>query len=320
MKYEKILGTDMLAGKIVLGTDRFGSEVSREDSFALMDYFFENGGNLFDTAHIYADWASDIKSVSEKTVGAWIKARGNRHKVLISTKGGHPNLDSMNVSRLSRTEILSDLEGSLSALGTDYADIYWLHRDDESIPVGALCEVLNEILASGKARAVGVSNWTCERINRANEYAERNGLQKIRLSQLQYSLAFANSESVPSDIRVMTDEEYKMYVRAQYQVFAFSSQAKGFFGIMEKVGEAALPDSVRRVYENQRNIELFSRVKACSVKKGAPCSATALAALVDDTKLSCFALVSTNKLSRLAEVLQYADLSVSEKERNELLR
>ena len=319
MKYETIRGTALRAGKIVLGTDRFGSDIPKNEAFTLMDMFTDGGGNLLDTAHAYADWACDIKSASEKTIGAWLKERGNRSKILLSTKGGHPDAAHMEISRLSKTEILSDLEGSLRNLGTDYADIYWLHKDDAKIPAGELCEILNEIVTSGKARAVGVSNWSLERIDEANAYAKKHGLRRIELSQLQYSLARTNPDSVPSDIHVLSFEEYEKYVRENFQVFAFSSQARGYFSLMEKGGANALSEPLKKAYGNAYNEALFSRLLQYGREKGVSCATAALAALICDTKLSCFALVGTNKPARLAEVLRFSDFTVTEKERERLL-
>ena len=319
MQYAKIEGTELCAGKIVLGTDRFGSDIPKEDAFRLMDMFLDGGGNLLDTAHVYADWKCETKSASEKTIGAWVKERGNRDKVILSTKGGHPDTEHMDISRLSKEEILSDLEGSLRSLGTDYVDLYWLHKDDEKIPAGALCEILNEILSSGKARAIGVSNWRFERICEANEYAQAHGLHKIKLSQVQYSIARVNPPSVTPDIHVLDEKEYEEYVQAKMQVFAFSSQARGYFSLMGKGGESALSDSVRNAYANEYNRALFSRLEKFSKDRGVPCSAAVLAALFCDSRLSCFALASSDKPSRLSEILRFADFSMSDAEREALL-
>ena len=136
------------------------------------------------------------KSISEKTIGEWLTARKNRDKIIISTKGGHPRLESMDISRLSRDEIFDDFEHSLINLNTDYIDIYWLHKDDPNIPPERLIEIMNEILDTGKAKYIAVSNWGYDRIRAANDYAKSNGLKPFIAGQIQYSVGKPNPEFV----------------------------------------------------------------------------------------------------------------------------
>jgi aryl-alcohol dehydrogenase-like predicted oxidoreductase len=102
MNHLSIPGSDLTPSQLCLGTNRFGTVIPKSDSYALLDAFFSQGGNFVDTAHIYADWISDVpKSASEKTIGSWIKSRRNRDRVILATKGAHPHLESMHISRMS---------------------------------------------------------------------------------------------------------------------------------------------------------------------------------------------------------------------------
>jgi aryl-alcohol dehydrogenase-like predicted oxidoreductase len=141
--------------------------VNRDDSFALLDAFVEQGGTFLDTAHVYANWAPGPRSISEKTIGAWLKATGTRDRLLIATKGGHPAPGHEPGSRLSPSDIVGDLDESLDFLGVERVDLYWLHRDDPNRPVGAMLEVVNEQARLGKIRHVGCSNWRPRRIRAA---------------------------------------------------------------------------------------------------------------------------------------------------------
>ena len=117
--------TDLTVSKIILGTDSYGSIVDEKLSFEMMDYYCENGGNVIDTAECYADWAENGRHASENTIGRWMRERENRNKVVISTKGGYSKV--WQGPRLSRTDIMTDIEGSLLRLGTDN---HWLgHRN-----------------------------------------------------------------------------------------------------------------------------------------------------------------------------------------------
>jgi aryl-alcohol dehydrogenase-like predicted oxidoreductase len=135
MQRVRIQKTDLHASIIVLGTDYFGSTVSREDSMRLMDHYLEAGGNVLDTAESYACFVAGGDHQSELTIGAWLRDRGVRDRVIISTKGAHPKMATMHIPRMSKAEIQSDLDSSLQRLGVERIDLYWLHRDAPGYPV-----------------------------------------------------------------------------------------------------------------------------------------------------------------------------------------
>ncbi len=111
---------------IGLGTVSFGTGLSEADCFAQLDRYAQIG-NLIDTARVYGDWTPGPRGKSERIIGKWLASRRCRDRVIISTKGGHPRLDSMNVPRLSPGDIQGDLELSLRAPGTDAIGLYFLH-------------------------------------------------------------------------------------------------------------------------------------------------------------------------------------------------
>ncbi len=135
---------------ISMGSTALGSTLDRETSFRLLDAYTDAGGNFIDTAAVYANWLPIERSISEKTIGAWLRERRNRAQVVLSTKGAHPELATMHISRLSPAEIASDLEDSLRHLGVETIDIYWLHRDDPSRPVAEILETLSAHARAGK--------------------------------------------------------------------------------------------------------------------------------------------------------------------------
>ena len=120
------------------------------------------------------------------------------HKQLLQKKGYYYRLYTnqfMDVNRLSRREIESDLDESLKALGTDVIDIYWLHRDDTSYPVEDIMQTLSLLAEKGKVRAVGCSNWGTARIEEANRAAKKNHFNPFSASQIQWSLAASTPEA-----------------------------------------------------------------------------------------------------------------------------
>ena len=158
---------------ISLGTGGAGANYDRATAFAMLDAFFEEGGNFVDTAHVYNDWIPGERSRSEKLLGAWMKERRNRSGVLLATKGAHPDLAQMQVGRLSPAEIQADLEESLRFLQVETIDLYWLHRDDPTRPVEEIIDTLEAQVQAGKIRYFGCSNWRLERIQAAQLYSRQ---------------------------------------------------------------------------------------------------------------------------------------------------
>src|SRR5580658_2584534 len=121
----QIPGTDLTVSSLCIGTGSYGTAISREDAFAMLDRFVELGGTFVDTANIYGNWVKDVeRSISEKVIGAWMEERDCRHEIVVGTKGAHFDLATPTVSRVSPTEIVKDLDESLASLRTDRIDLY----------------------------------------------------------------------------------------------------------------------------------------------------------------------------------------------------
>lgn len=252
---------------LTLGAATFERQDNDEVYFSFLDRYAELGGWCIDTARVYCDWVENGHNSSEGVVGRWMKSRGNRDKIVISTKGGHPNLEDMDTSRLSREELTADLENSLKVLMTDYIDVYFLHRDDDTIPVSEIMPVLNDFYESGKIHFIGVSNWSTDRILAANKFAAKNGLEPIRISQINYSLAHASVETFGDNtLECMDTKQHEWYTKNNFPVMAFSPQAKGFFAKLAK-GDTAnnLPEGQ---YASTANLARLARVKKLSEKTG----------------------------------------------------
>ena len=151
-----------------------------EEGFSFMDAVLEQGCTTFDTAHVYGG------GDNERSVGRWVRERGVRDRVVILGKGAHHNQDRQ---RVTPYDITSDLHDSLARFQFDYIDLYLLHRDDPSQPVGPIVEILNEHKRAGKINAFGGSNWSVSRIQEANAYAETHGLEGFTASSPNFSLA-----------------------------------------------------------------------------------------------------------------------------------
>ena len=304
MRRRMLPGLGREVAVMALGTAALGTDLSLADSFHLLDDYAENGGNFLDTARVYGYFAENIQGVSEEVIGRWLKARKNRDQIAVATKGGHPPLSDMRRSRLDQASILADLEESLKALQTDHVDIFWLHRDDEERPVEAIMETLQGIVESGKALAVGASNWRLHRLIAAQRYAREAGRTPFCAVQPQWSLA---RQEVLEDqtLVIMNGEMYDWHLKERLPVVPYTSQAKGFFSKLEKGGKDALQGEAKRWFWSQRNWNTFQALQEISGRTGHSAGALALAFLLDQP-FPVFPIVGFRTPEQMA-VLQEAD-------------
>jgi aryl-alcohol dehydrogenase-like predicted oxidoreductase len=251
------------------GTASFERKDTDDIYFELLDAYYADGGRCLDTARVYCSWLEGGEDSSEEVIGRWLKSRNCREEMIVCTKGGHPANGSMDISRLSREELEYDLSRSLETLGTDYIDVYFLHRDDEKIPVSEIMPILNDFVRSGKVHFLGASNWTAARIEAANKYAEKHGLEPFRVSQINYSLAHCSTDTFGDPTVVcMNLREFRWYQRNNFPVMAYCPQAKGFFA------KLARGESMKNLPEGQftstANLARLARVKQLSEQLDIP--------------------------------------------------
>ncbi len=280
MRKRMFAGPDRETAVIALGTAALGTNLSLTDSFHLLDRYAEMGGNFLDTARVYGFFSENVQGVSEEVIGRWLAIRKNREQMVVATKGGHPPLSDMHHSRLDKSSLEADLTASLKALQTDYVDIFWLHRDDEARPVEEIMETLHGFVRSGKARAVGASNWRLNRLIAAQAYAEQAGLTPFCAVQPQWSLA--RQEVLEDDtLVVMNGDMYDWHLKSKLPVVPYTAQAKGFFTKLEKGGAEALHGEAKRWFWSQRNWNTYHVLREISSRTGHPIGALALAFLLN---------------------------------------
>lgn len=230
MKTILLPSTDLAVSPLCLGGVPFGNTVGEKKTFALLDRFVAAGGNFIDTARIYSDWVPGEERRSERILGDWMKARRNRRRLVIATKGAHAFIGSLQTPRSSAAEIRDDLEGSLRKLRTDVIDLYWLHRDDATRPVEHYVDLLNAFHREGKVRALGASNWTAARLAAANAYAQASGQLGFAANQPCWSLGCQAARPAKDPGLVRFDcAAYRFHRATGLAVIPFTSQARGFF-------------------------------------------------------------------------------------------
>ncbi len=173
---------------LVLGGNVFDWTANEAQSFAILDAFVGAGFNCIDTADVYSRWVpGHTGGESEVVIGAWLAARGGRDKVIIATKFGAPMADDK--KGLSRAYMMQAVEASLKRLKTDYIDLYQSHFDDPEAAQDEVAEGFARLVEQGKARAIGASNFTAERLAGALKAATDKGLPRYESLQPQYNLA-----------------------------------------------------------------------------------------------------------------------------------
>jgi aryl-alcohol dehydrogenase-like predicted oxidoreductase len=288
MQYGRLPGIEKPISRLVQGTVMIGTD-HLEQSFKLLDDVFALGCNIFDTGHLYGN------GDCERTLGQWIEARGLRDELVVFTKGAHFNADR---NRVTPFDITSDLFDSLARLRTDKIDLYMLHRDDPTVAVGPIVEVLNEHKEAGRICAIGGSNWTHERIQEANAYAEAHDLTPFVASSPQFSLAEQVNEPWPDCVSISGPAGEA--ARAWYQgtgmaLFTWSSLAGGFFSgrfTRDNLDSFTADLDVRCVnaYCHEDNFRRFERAAQLAEKKGLSMPQIALAYVMNQP-LNIFALV-----------------------------
>lgn len=181
MIYRPLGRSGLQVSALTLGSMMFGEQTSSDDSLRIIDKAWDQGINFIDTADVYN------AGRSEELVGEGI-AR-NRHDWVLATKVGYGPVDGVpNRSGLSRKHIFNAVEASLTRLGTDYIDIYYLHREDHATPLDITVTAIGDLLRQGKIRHWGVSNFRGWRIAEICNLAERLGVPKPVVSQPLYNI------------------------------------------------------------------------------------------------------------------------------------
>lgn len=302
MRYIKLENIKKPISSLIMGSDYFTPNIMNKVT-EMMENFIDMGGNIVDTAHIYAG------GKSEAALGIWMEENKRRDDILIFTKGGHPNPKG---SRIFKRAIDEELQISLDRLRTDYIDIYALHRDDVNVPVGEILEILNEHVESGRVGAFGASNWTIERLEEANTYAAKNGLIGFTFNSPNFSLAKAQVPYWPDCISV--DEHIlNWHKKSKLPIFSWSAQARGFFTGRFTPEDYSNEDLVR-VFYNDDNWERFRRAEQLAKERNVETIQISLAYVLNQN-FPTAAIIGPQNKKELLSCRDAADIKLTETEK-----
>jgi len=296
MPYGRIEGVSIPVSRLVLGCD---NQATMPHGTAMYDDFFERGGNAFDTGYIYNG------GLPERLFGRWIEQRGIRSQVAVIVKGAHTPLCTPKF-------LTSQMLESFERLRTDHADMYIMHRDNLEVPVGEFVDVLNEHLRAGRIRSFGGSNWTLARLQEANAYAEKRGLQKFGMVSNNFSLAEMLSP-IWADCISAKDAAFTDWLeKTQTPLLAWSSQARGFF--TDRAGRDKLGDpELVRCWYSDNNFKRRNRAVKLAEKKGVQPIHIALAYVLAQ-KFPLFALIGPRLISETASSFEGLSVKLTPEE------
>jgi len=298
MQYVNLGTTGLKVSRLCLGTMTYGTPewrpwiLSEDDSRPFIREALEVGINFFDTANMYSN------GVSEEVVGRALHDFAARDQVVIATKVFFPTGKGANDRGLSRTHILSAIDASLRRLGTDYVDLYQIHRWDYDTPIEETVEALHDVVKSGKARYVGASSMHAWQFAKALHVAERHGWTPFVSMQNHYNLIYREEER--EMIPLCADEGVG--------VIPWSPLARGFLAgnrTREGWGEtlrAKTDDYGQRLYYQDSDFEVVERVVALAKKKGVEPIQIALAWLLSKPYVTA-PIVGVSKPGQLKALL-----------------
>jgi aryl-alcohol dehydrogenase-like predicted oxidoreductase len=311
MKYGRIEEIEKPISRVVQGTLACTTE-DQVGTNKLLDAAFKYGINTFDKAHTYGT------GKNERSVGRWFNERGIRDEIVIIGKGCHHSLDR---ERVTPFDISADIHDSLARFQTDYIDLYLLHRDNPSVPVGPLMERLHQHKEAGHILAYGGSNWSHDRIVEANAYAAENDLTPFRASSPNFSLAYQAKEPWENCISISGPNGIaarSWYETQQMPLFVWSSLAGGFFSGRFRPDNLDTFDNYFdklcvEVYCFDENWERLARAEGLATEKGVSTARIALAYVLNQP-LEIYAVTGGRTEDEIRDNVETADFLLTAEE------
>ncbi len=270
MQSRRLGRTDLAIAPLVLGGNVFGWTADKKTSFTVMDRFAAAGLNVIDTADVYSAWApGNSGGESETIMGEWMKARGNRSRMIVITKVGSPM--GQGKEGLSARYIEEAVDASLKRLETDAIDLYLSHWPDMATPIDETLGAYQRLIEKGKIRWCGASNLSVALLEAALAAAKAKGLPRYEVLQPEYNLADRGGfENGLADL----------CEREEIGVITYYSLAKGFLSGKYRA-EADLAQSPRgggvKAYLNPRGFRILDALEAVASRNKAKPAEVALA-------------------------------------------
>lgn len=309
MDYVNFGRTGLKVSRLCLGCMSYGTSKWRSwvlDEDAARPFFrraLEAGINFFDTADMYANGAS------EEVTGRALKQLAKRDEIVIATKVGNPVGPGLYDRGLSRKRIMAGIDASLKRLGTDYVDLYQIHRYDPATPIEETIEALHDVVKAGKVRYLGASSMFAWQFAQALAKADARGLTRFAGMQNHYNLVYREEE-----------REMIPLCRAEgVALIPWSPLARGFLaGNRSKADRGATEraktdEFAHRMYYQDADFTVAERVQAVAAKRGARPAQVALAWLLAKPWVTA-PIIGATRLEQLNELIAAIDLKLADDE------
>lgn len=266
----------------------------------MLDAYVDAGGNFIDTSDSYGRRGPGGAGESERIIGRWLAARGNRDELVIATKVGMaPDREG-----LSAANVRSGAEASLKRLGTDRIDLYYTHKDDRQTPLQETLTAFGELIEDGLIRHAAASNYGADRLEQALGVGERAGTASFVALQPHYNLMERDYER----------ELAPVCERHGLACIPYFALARGFLSGKYRRGGAEIDSSraagVKESYANERGYAVLDALDAIAAAHDAPVAAVSLAWLrMQPTVLAPIA--SATSREQVAELARSATLVLS---------
>jgi aryl-alcohol dehydrogenase (NADP+) len=298
MDYLRLGSTGLKVSRICLGTMTYGSSewrpwvLDETESRPFFERAIEHGINFFDTADMYS------RGKSEEVVGRALKAVAARDQVVIATKAFYPMGEGPNDRGLSRRHLMDAIDASLRRLGTEYVDLYQIHRFDPETPVEETLEALHDIVKAGKARYIGASSMHAWQFARMLYVADARGWTRFASMQNHYNLVYREEER---EMMPLCREE-------GIGVIPWSPVARGFLAGNRRRDDrgdtirAKSDDFAHRLYYADTDFTIADRVAELAKRRGVKPAQIALAWLLAQRGVTA-PIVGASKLTQLDDAV-----------------
>ncbi len=282
--------------------------LSEEQGRPFIERALEHGINFFDTADMYS------RGRSEEVLGRALRDFASRDAVVVATKAYYPMSDDPNDRGLSRKHLMASIDGSLRRLGTDFVDLYQIHRWDDETPIEETLRALDDIVRSGKARYIGASSMMSWQFLKALMLADRNGWTRFASMQNHYNLIYREEE-----------REMLPLCRAEgIGVIPWSPLARGFLAGSRKRDRpraATLREKTdaygHALYYADADYDVAERVVEVAASKGVSPAQIALAWLLRQPGVTA-PIVGATKIEQLDQAVAALDVTLSDEEARRL--
>jgi aryl-alcohol dehydrogenase-like predicted oxidoreductase len=288
---------------LCLGGNVFGWTAAEAASFAVLDALVSAGLNFIDTADVYSVWVPGHRGgESETVIGNWLKRSAKRKDVVIATKVGMEMAPDR--KGLSAAHIARSVEESLRRLQTDYIDLYFSHCDDASVPIEETLGAYQKLIAQGKVRAIGASNFTAARMADALEVSRKNGLPRYEVLQPHYNL-YERSD-YESALEPFCLEQ-------QIGVVSYFALASGFltgkYRTPADATKSARGKGVVEKYLNERGSRILAALDDVGRRHGASAASVALAWQIARPSITA-PIASATTVNQLGELVAATQLKL----------